>query len=600
MSIKTVLKKLSPIHIVALVCAVLIFAAVVTSAVFFGIGLAKDAKKEFDFTKNPGNYIEINYNAAFDIAPEYNKIRDVDIANEILALVAGEKNKNSGVTSEYNADTVLNVGDEVKIYYRGLLDGEAFDGGCNFTDFRDAYGNAINAGVAYANLSAYNLSIGGDSFIAGFSLALDGKTVGDFPKFEAIRGEEVTTSHIAFVTYTRQIVTKNQYSGVESFSNSESATAVYVDLSGDLAEINNAYGAGFTDYLLGNGLASDADGYIAAAVANGENVLKTSDLRLTNAEDVEYKYTKIAVEYVMAANYYEGCETIKVQFPENYGSADLAGKDVEFQILVESVKEYSYDYEGAGECTMANAEFVDAMLKNALDDEDLVAKVEALEGASFAEKYAAYLRAEDKKDNALSYKNVRYQAIIDALVANSSFKAGYEKDLQSYIDAKYDASVITFLESYSSNGTNYESIEAYAEAVIGLTDDEYYTTVGEGEDAVKVYDWHKALRTLAENYYKERLIVNYIIEAEGLTDGYDAAYDAICDEYSEAYRISYAKQNDIDLDNMTEQEAKQVRDAANSYLSSSVGYDYLTERAYYQLVLDYFTTGEGAQYVTEK
>ena len=598
MSIKTVLKKLSPIHIVALVCAVLIFAAVVTSAVFFGIGLAKDAKKEFDFTKNPGNYIEINYNAAFDIAPEYNKLRDVDIANEILALVAGEKNKNSGVTSEYNADTVLNVGDEVKIYYRGLLDGEAFDGGCNFV------------GKSYASTSAYTLSIGGDSFIAGFSLALDGKTVGSFPVFTRERGVEVNDTYIAFVTYTRYPVTYNQYSGVETVGSVQSGTSVYVDLSGDLAEINNAYGmvkdeegnvtTKFTDYLLGNGLASDADGYIAAAVANGENVLKTSDLRLTNAEEVEYKYTKIAVEYVMAANYYEGYETIKVQFPENYSSEDLAGKDVEFQILVESVKEYSYDYEGAGECTMANAEFVDAMLKNALDDEDLVAKVEALEGASFAEKYAAYLRAEDEKDNALSYKNVRYQAIIDALVANSSFKAGYEKDLQSYIDAKYDASVITFLESYSSNGTNYESIEAYAEAVIGLTDDEYYTTVGEGEDAVKVYDWHKALRTLAENYYKERLIVNYIIEAEGLANGYDAAYDAICDEYSEAYRISYAKQNDIDLDNMTEQEAKQVRDAANSYLSSSVGYDYLTERAYYQLVLDYFTTGEGAQYVTEK
>lgn len=587
MSIKTVLKKLSPIHIVALVCAVLIFAAVVTSAVFFGIGLAKDAKKEFDFTKNPGNYIEINYNAAFDIAPEYNKLRDVDIANEILALVAGEKNKNSGVTSEYIADTVLNVGDEVKIYYRGLLDGEAFDGGCNFV------------GKSYASTSAYTLSIGGDSFIAGFSLDLDGKTVGSFPVFTRERGVEVNNTYIAFVTYTRYPVTYNQYSGVETVGSVQSGTSVYLDLSGDLAEINNAYGAGFTDYLLGKA-AEGENKAIDVAVANGENVLKTSDLRLTNAEGVEYKYTKIAVEYVMAANYYEGYETIKVQFPENYSSEDLAGKDVEFQILVESVKEYSYDYEGEGECTMANAEFVDAMLKNALDDEDLVAKVEALEGASFAEKYAAYLRAEDEKDNALSYKNVKYQAIIDALVANSSFKAGYEKDLQSYIDAKYDESVITFLESYSSNGTNYESIEAYAEDVIGLTDDEYYSTVGEGEDAVKVYDWHKALRTLAENYYKERLIVNYIIEAEGLANGYDAAYDAICDEYSEAYRISYAKQNDIDLDNMTEQEAKQVRDAANSYLSSSVGYDYLTERAYYQLVLDYFTTGEGAQYVTEK
>lgn len=597
MSIKNVLKRLSPIHIVALVCAVLIFAAVVTSAVFFGIGLAKDAKKEFDFTKNPEKYIEINYKEAFDIAPEYNKIRDVDINNKILALVAGEKNKNSGDPSEYDASTVINVGDEVKIYYRGLNDGVAFDGGCNFV------------GSTYSSLSAYayNLSIGGDSFIAGFSLALDGKKVGDFPKFEATRGEEVTTSHIAFVTYSRQLVTKNEYSGVENLGNSESGTAVYVDLSvADLAEINNSYGAGFTDYIIGK-------------VADGKNIIDTEaldkndnnkvdteeEVRLTNADGDLYKYTKIAVEYTMDANYYDGFETIKVQFPVNYGSADLAGKDVEFQVLIESVKEFGYDYEGTGDCTMANAEFVDAMLKKALEDEEeIVAEVEAieLEGASFAEKYAKYLRDEDKEDNKFTNTNAKYQAIIDALVAKSNLKLNDNKDLKSYVDAKYDASVITFLEAYANNGSNYASVEAYAEDVLGLTDDAYYTTVGEGDDAVKVYNWHAALRTLAENYYKERLIVHYIIEAEGLADGYDAAYKAVCDDYSAAYELNYCKQNDIDVDeaNRTEKEAKQVRDAVNTYLASSVGYDYLTERAHYQLVLNYFTEGAGAEYVTEK
>ena len=596
MSIKNVLKRLSPIHIVALVCAVLIFAAVVTSAVFFGIGIAKDAKKEFDFTKNPEKYIEINYKEAFDIAPEYNKIRDVDINNKILALVAGEKNKNSGVSSEYDASTDINVGDEVKIYYRGLNDGVAFDGGCNFV------------GSTYSSLSAYNLSIGGDSFIAGFSLALDGKKVEQFPEFEAIRGvkleDDVATSevekYIAFVSYTRYPVTYNQYSGVETVGSVQSGTSVYVDLSGDLAEINNAYGAGFTDYLLGKA-AEGENKAIDVAVANGENVLKTSDLRLTNAEGVEYKYTKIAVEYVMAANYYEGFETIKVQFPVNYGNADLAGKDVEFQVLIESVKEFGYDYEGTGDCTMANAEFVDAMLKKALEDEEeIVAEVEALEGANFAEKYAKYLGNEDEEDNSLTYANAKYQAIIDALVAKSTLKLDGNKDLKSYVDAKYDASVITFLETYANNGSNYASVEAYAEDVLGLTDDAYYTTIGEGEDAVKVYDWHKALRTLAENYYKERLIVQYIIAEENLAGDYDAVYAAVCEKYSASYRTTYAKQQGIDLDNMTENEAKKVRDAVNNYLSSSIGYEYLTERAHYQLVLDWYTTGAGAEYVTEK
>ncbi len=607
MSIKNVLKRLSPIHIVALVCAVLIFAAVVTSAVFFGIGIAKDAKKEFDFTKNPEKYIEINYKEAFDIAPEYNKIRDVDINNKILALVAGEKNKNSGVSSEYDANTVINVGDEVKIYYRGLNDGVAFDGGCNFV------------GSTYSSVSAYNLSIGGDSFIAGFSLALDGKTVGEFPEFEAIRGEAVTTSHIAFVTYSRQLVTKNQYSGVESFS-SESATAVYVDLSGDLAEINNAYGmikdaegnvtTNFTDYLLGKA----ADGKNVLDKNGNGTISSDEEIRLTNAEGVEYKYTKIAVEYVMAADYYtnkdtnEKYDTIKVQFPVNYGNADLAGKDVEFQVLIESVKEYDYDNvaedavslktlldpNASADDVAAAKAVINPILMAALEekDEDFMKTIaeEDKATADYFALYSAYLRAEDEENNSLTYANAKYQAIIDALVAKSNLKLDGNKDLKSYVDAKYDASVITFLETYANNGSNYASVEAYAEDVLDVEG------CGEGS----TYDWHKALRILAENYYKERLIVHYIIAEENLAGDYDAVYAAVCEKYSAAYRTTYAKQQGIDLDNMTENEAKKVRDAVNNYLSSSIGYEYLTERAHYQLVLDWYTTGAGAEYVTEK
>ena len=627
MSIKTVLKKLSPIHIVALVCAVLIFAAVVTSAVLFGIGLANDAKKEFDFTKNPEKYIkEFNYNTAFDIAPEYNKLRDDDINNTILGLVAGEKNKNSGVTSEYNASTIINVGDEVKIYYRGqtLLEEEGgkdyFDGGCNFV------------GKAYASLSAYNLAIGGDSFIAGFSLNLDGKTVGDFPKFEAIRGEEVTTSHIAFISYTRQLVDYNDYSGVETLGNSESATAVYVDLSvADLAKINDSYGAGFTDYIIGK-------------VADGKNIIDTKSLdknnndkvdteeevRLTNADGDLYKYTKIAVEYVMAADYYTNYAPIKVEFPANYSSADLAGKEAYFEVLIESVKEYSYDNvaenavslktlrdsNASADDVAAAKAIINPILKAALEekDEDFMKTIAEndKDTADYFALYSVYLREKDEKNNKLAYENIRSRAIIDALVEKVEFTEDekYLKDLTPYIDAKYNATVVTFLEAYSQNSSSY-TIEEYAELYFDLTDEEYYFT--EGED--KIYNWHKAARTTAENYYKERLVIQYIIDKANLNDGtvvvndvemtpYEAAYAKLCDDFSESAKISYANQNDIDLENMTENEEKQIRDVVHNFLSGAVDgflslYDYITEYANYQLVIDYYTTGAGAEYITE-
>ena len=615
MSKNNILKRLSPIHIVALICAAVIFVTVVVSSIFYIRNAVQGTKREFDYTKETlTDYITLGDYENLTVAPEYNKLRAVDVKSSILTLVAGEKNYSSDEITSYNTATKITTGDVVNIYYRGyvLEDGS-----------RDYMNGMTNlAGSTYATMKSYALSIGADTFIAGFSLALDGKTVGDFPKMEVTRNDEAVTGDvIAFVTYTRYPMTTNQYSGVETQGTVESATSTIVDLT-DKEAVIAAYGEEFYNAIVGvaNDPETEADETIAAAKANGENVVTntTKGIRTTTEDGTNYKYTKIAVEYTMAADYYENYQPIEVQFPADYSTTSLAGKTAYFQILIESVKEYSYTIDGADVKDVVTLENVDSedeavkaaaravinpILKEALkDNDDFMATVTLPEeGAEdtndYYQLYTDYLFAKDEEDNAVKYKNALYQAIIDALVDSTEVKAEHPD-----VQAKYEASLITFRTSYNENGSGY-TIEEYAEIVIG---GDHYVYVYEDENGEwkvlegtpaeddtteykKVFDWKAAVMQLSVDYYTEKMAVHQIIKDKNLNvDGaYDAAYAAICDEYSAEYKKSYCTSNGIDIDNMTAQEKQAVDAAAKSYLQSSLGFEYLKDRAYYQLVLDY-------------
>ena len=87
MSKNNILKRLSPIHLVALICAVVIFATVVVSSIFYIRNEVKDAKREFDYTKETlTDYITLGDYENLTVAPEYNKLRAVDVKSNILTL----------------------------------------------------------------------------------------------------------------------------------------------------------------------------------------------------------------------------------------------------------------------------------------------------------------------------------------------------------------------------------------------------------------------------------------------------------------------------------------------------------------------------------
>lgn len=614
MSKNNILKKLSPLHIVAFICAAVIFVTVLVSAVLFGMNLSEKSNREFNYMKEDlTEYITLGDYTNLTVSPEYSTIREVDIQAGILTLVAGQKNYSSGEDASYNKDTKITAGDVVNLYYRGYTMDENGE-----RNYMDGMSNLI--GSTYATMKAYSLSIGGDSFISGFSLALDGATVGQYPKMETTRGDvEVTDGMIAFVTYTRYPITTNKYSHVETQGTVETKTATLVDLKLGQEKIDAIYGTGFYAYLVGNGVdASDKDNHIAPAKANGENVISntTTGFR-TTADGVDYKYTKIAVEYTMAADYYEGYEPIEVEFPESYGTAELAGKTAYFQIIIESVKEYSYTIDGvdvkdAVSLVGVEVEGSDArntinpLLKKALDKNDDFAEYLAEAGVvvpkendttDYYHYYIEYLRHEYEESNALTNELALYQAIIDKLVETTTVKKDHPE-----LQAKYEASLITFRSSYNSNGSDYATIEEYAEAVIG---GDHYVYVyeengewkifnGTDEEAeaagyAKVFDWMAAVKQLSVDYFTERMAIYQIIKANNLytEESYKAAYDSIYNDYAEEYKKSYCASNGIDIDDMTTQEEQAVDAAVKSYIESNLGYDYLSDRAYYQLVFDF-------------
>ncbi len=585
MSKNNILKRLSPIHIVSLICAIVIFATVVVSAIFYIGNEVKDSKREFDYTKETlTDYITLGDYENLTVAPEYNKTRTVDVESAILNLVAGEKNYSSAENASYNTATEITVGDVVNLYYRGYVLDEN-----NERNYMDGMTNLINS--TYATMKAYSLPIGADTFIPGFALALEGKTVGNYPRVDVNRDVEVKSDMIAFVTYTRYPITTNQYSGVETQGTVETATAALVDLTLGKDKIDATFGAGFYEMLVGNGVAVGETGHIAAAKADGENVITntTKGLRAVTEEGVDYKYTRISVEYTMAANYYENYLPIEVEFPANYSSKDLAGKTAYFQIIIESVKEYSFKVgEEDVAVSFSDKATVSTILEKALEEDDdfndyLADLTEEEKNANYYDLYTQYLFHKDEEDNAVKYENALYQAIVDAIVDSTEVKADHP-DLED----KYNASLITFRQSYAENGSGYATIEEYAEEVIG---GDHYVTVGEDEDAVEIFDWKAAVKQLAVDYYTERMAIHQIIKDKNLNtgDAYDVAYAKVCAEYSDEYKRSYCNSNGIDIDDMTTQEEQRVDEAVRSYLQSSLGYEYLTDRAYYQLVFDYLT-----------
>lgn len=252
--------------------------------------------------------------------------------------------------------------------------------------------------------------------------------------------------------------------------------------------------------------------------------------------------------------------------------------------------QYGYSYSDTDNyaADLTDTDFLSAIITKALEDDDAEITVDELaekyaEKTNVYERYLQYIKDESDKDYEKSYKSALKQQILDCLVDKVTGKEGFDSEKIYAIagfDKKYNDNLISFRESYESYKSNYSSyissdysIEDYAEDMLEIEDG---------------YKWQDGVKDDTRDTYVERMIVYSILKAKvsDYEDKYDARYAALCAELSDEYKESYCEENDIDLDDMTPQEKEKVDDAVDSYLYE-LGYDYIIERTYYELVIDW-------------
>ncbi len=180
---------------------------------------------------------------------------------------------------------------------------------------------------------------------------------------------------------------------------------------------------------------------------------------------------------------------VNVTFPDDYSTADLAGKDAVFTVDINGI------YEAA--------EFDDAFVEANLSDK-----------APTAEAYREYVKSTHEDENLETY-------LKDYLVENTtvnSYPSKYVKALKGikmYDDQQSYEYMNQFYQSYYGSGA-YDSFESY----VGTSMAEYY----------------KTLKDQAKDTCKENLIWQAIVEKEGAVA--DAAYykaKLVADGESEDY-----------------------------------------------------------------
>lgn len=274
----------------------LVFTLILSSALIFAS--CKDDKKEgegFDFTKekmknyitlNREDYIGIEVEAEIDPdqLPEITEEFIEDYLNRNVAqLVANGKIEGK----ELSKDRAVEDGDIVFIYFRGSIDGVAFEGGSN-----------------YSNSSPAGLVIGSGSSIPGFEEALIG-IVPNETSFVNIDSGKIEADHIAYVSYS---YTYTDESGKDQ---SGEVKEKRIDLANP-----NEKDALFVEHIVGQTV--------------GGTFKFDAEYDVKDNGDIEN------VSFTMKVNYatIEKTVAIEVTFPDDYGEESLNGKAAIFDVAI--------------------------------------------------------------------------------------------------------------------------------------------------------------------------------------------------------------------------------------------------------------------------
>lgn len=237
---------------------------------------------------------------------------------------------------------------------------------------------------------------------------------------------------------------------------------------------------------------------------------------------------------------------VETFFPENYQSAELAGKTAYFIVTVVQLVEH--------DAPTLDEAFIRETLN--LDEEDLA----DYEGDGLVEKFRSYIKESIAKENGLDVETIVLDTFWETVMAGAVVKKYPEKQLK---------------ETYDSYMSQLEGYYQYYGAYYGYGRDEFmcvYLGLAVGSD------WQAAVTAMAQNSIKQQLIFYHIMNIEGLKPS-EAEFDKLLDDY--VILLLYKKNitenkypsKEAFLEDVAEYKAKLIRENGLDYYKGEIYYD---------------------------
>ncbi|MBQ7356043.1 MAG: hypothetical protein IJW66_01470 [Clostridia bacterium] len=491
-----------------------------------------------------------DYEIKLDIAKPHEIDVDVVMFNLLASNVKEHGSGDSAVY--YTTNRVMGAGDHVFIYYRGYL--------------KDKDGNTVevNGMCNFSSESSQELTLGSGQFVPGFELALDGKNIDLFPKFEKITSGNVSEEMIAYVSYTRKL------NGSTSDSDTIKVSNARVDLAD--ASTLNSLGEDFKNYIVGAEIGVKKD---IADVKIGSKTYTYKDFKIEFATTCEKPST----------NGGKALQVIECYFPYDYGndgtsSAYLRNETAYFEVYVEKMQDYSVP--------VLDDDFIKTIVgkeESPITESELNEKYE---GENLVEKYKAYVKEFLDKQYEEEYRSMVEDAMWEHYLAKADFKkypgVKVEPIYKEYVEDVYyqfEQTGGSYQDSLTGEYKTYESVDEFAIAYLKLT----YS---------KEQDWKKVLYSMSEGLVGERLIMYYLIEKLNINVTPELLEKTKADvkqEYLDEYikqSLEYEKEQDKDFKKPEGEDYDKYVEEKKKELFDYYDDDYFTETAYYEIALDEF------------
>ena len=205
---------------------------------------------------------------------------------------------------------------------------------------------------------------------------------------------------------------------------------------------------------------------------------------------------------------------LNVTFPEDYGSAELAGKAVVFDVYIAYAVQY--------ELPEYNETFVTEILKFEAEGEDVIAE------------YEQYVKKLLENEVSVQVENDALNDLWTGLFDNATVIKYPEGEVEYYYSMYLDE-YNYYMQMYNYYGYSFKNLDEFVPLYLGLA---------EGAD------WRAETRLMAQKDTMQYLIFHSIAQNEGMEvteEDYNSAIQYYIDYYKNSYNQTYTKAEIVEM-----------------------------------------------------